>query len=173
VTSNIEDVYVFPTTYPQKQIWFLYQLNPESPAYNIPFAYNVEGELNVCAIHKAVNEVIARHETFRTTFVDAEDGLIQVVKPELEIDVPVYDSFKTEDEIKHHIESESIRAFDLTQGPLIRASVINRGNSSYILFINFHHIILDHISVVQFAEELTLLYKTFLSNNVNIKHMNS
>ncbi|VAW67872.1 Polyketide synthase modules and related proteins, partial [hydrothermal vent metagenome] len=167
MTNNIEDVYVFPTTYPQRQIWFLYQLNPENPAYNIPFAYDVEGELNVFAIDKAINEIVSRHETFRTTFMDTDNGLVQVIKPELEIKLPVYGDLKTEDEIKKHIETESIRAFDLTKGPLIRASIIKHSESSFILFINIHHIILDHISVVQFAEELTLLYKTFSNDQAS------
>ncbi len=164
MTSTNEDVYVFPTTYPQKQIWFLNQLNQESPAYNIPFAYDVEGELNVPAMHRAINEIISRHETFRTFFMDSDDGLVQVVRPELTIDVPLIDDLTTDENIKKYIEDETVRLFDLSKGPLIRASVIKRAQSSYTLFLNFHHIILDHISIVQFAEELTILYKAYLND---------
>ncbi len=164
MTSNNEDVYVFPTTYPQKQIWFLNQLNQESPAYNIPFAYDIEGQLNVAAIHKAINEIIDRHETFRTFFMDTDDGLVQIVRPQMTIDLPLIDDLNSEQSVKEYIEKETVRLFDLSEGPLIRASVIKRSESSCILFLNFHHIILDHISIVQFAEELTLLYKTYLNN---------
>jgi len=161
VIGNNEDVYVFPTTYPQRQIWFLNQLDQDSPAYNIPFAYDIEGNLDVSAIHNAINEIISRHETFRTTFVDSENGLIQVVAPELELELPILDELSSEENIMEYINKESVRPFDLTKGPLIRANIIKRSETSYILFLNFHHIILDHISIVQFAEELTILYKTY------------
>ena len=166
MTSNIEDVYVFPTTYPQKQIWFINQLNQDSPAYNIPFAYDIEGDLNTPAMQRAINEIIRRHETFRTIFMDSNDGPVQVIHPELVIEVPVIDysqSKNADTEIKEYIDSESIRIFDLSTGPLIRASIIKRGESSYILVLNFHHIILDHISIVQFAEELSLIYQAYLN----------
>lgn len=164
MNSNIDDVYVFPTTYPQKQIWFLNQLNQDSPAYNIPFAYDIEGQLNVPAMHKAVNEIIARHETFRTFFMDTNDGLMQVVLPQLLIDLPLIDDLSSDEKIKQYIDAETVRLFDLSKGPLIRAQIIKRSKSSCILFLNFHHIILDHISIVQFAEELTVLYKAYCSN---------
>lgn len=167
MASKIEDVYVFPTTYPQKQIWFLYQFDQDSPAYNIPFAYDVAGDLNVSAIREAINEIILRHETFRTHFMDTKDGLVQVVKPELSIDIPLLNELGSNEDIQEYIDTESIRPFDLSNGPLIRASVIQRSTQSYILFLNFHHIILDHISIVQFAEELTVLYKSFNQSKVS------
>jgi len=169
VTTKNDDVYVFPTTYPQKQIWFLNQLDQESPAYNIPFAYDIEGELNVIALHNALNEIVCRHETFRTIFVDSEDGLVQAVFPEMKLDMPIIDYSTSTDadidgQIKSFIDEESIKIFDLTKGPLIRVSVIKRSENSFILFLNFHHIILDHISIVQFAEELSVIYKSFLAD---------
>lgn len=167
MNSNIDDVYVFPTTYPQKQIWFLNQLNQDSPAYNIPFAYDIEGQLNVPAMHKTINEIIARHETFRTFFTDTDNGLMQIVYPQLEIDLPLIDNLNSEESIKEYIDKETVRLFDLSKGPLIRAQIIKRSESSYILFLNFHHIILDHISIVQFAEELTIVYKAYCSNQIS------
>lgn len=167
MTSNIDDVYVFPTTYPQKQIWFLNQLNQESPAYNIPFAYDIEGQLNVPAMHKAINEIIVRHETFRTFFMDTDDGLVQIVHPQLSIECPIIENLNSEESIKEYIQKETLRLFDLTKGPLIRASIIKRSESSYVLFLNFHHIILDHISIVQFADELTVLYKAYLNEHTS------
>jgi len=168
VTSINEDVYVFPTTYPQKQIWFINQLNKESPAYNIPFAYDVDGELDIPAIQKTINEIIRRHETFRTIFMDSNDGPIQVVQPDLVIDIPVLDysqSSEADAEIKQYIDDESVRIFDLSKGPLVRASIIIRAEFSYILVLNFHHIILDHISIVQFSEELNIIYTAFVKGD--------
>jgi len=166
VTTDIEEVYVFPTTYPQKQIWFINQLNQDSPAYNIPFAYDIKGDLDVSAIQQAINEIIRRHETFRTIFINADDGPVQVVYPELVIEVPFKDfthnnTDEVETEISNYIDEESVRLFDLSKGPLIRASIVRRAELSYVLVFNFHHIILDHISVVQFAEELNIIYRAY------------
>ncbi|HED34639.1 MAG TPA: amino acid adenylation domain-containing protein [Gammaproteobacteria bacterium] len=169
VTSEIDEVYVFPTTYPQKQIWFINQLNQDSPAYNIPFAYDVKGNLDMPALQRAINEMIHRHETFRTIFLNSDDGPVQVVFPELVIDVPVKDYMnksitEAEAEISNYIDEESVRLFDLSKGPLIRASIIRQAEQSYVLVLNFHHIILDHISIVQFAEELNAIYKAYLAD---------
>ncbi len=170
MSSNIEDVYVFPATYPQKQIWFINQLNQDSPAYNIPFAYDIKGDLNVEALKDAINEIVRRHETFRTTFADSDSGPVQVIFPELKIDVPLMDfssNVAAEDEIKAFIDDESIRLFDLSKGPLIRASIIKRSDAFYTLFLNFHHIILDHISIVQFAEELSEIYAAYIEGKAS------
>ncbi len=169
MTTDIEEVYVFPTTYPQKQIWFINQLNQDSPAYNIPFAYDIKGDLDVSAIQQAINEIIRRHETFRTIFINSDDGPVQVIYPELMIEIPVKDysnnnADDAEAEIYNYIDEESVRLFDLSKGPLIRASIVRRSELSYVLVLNFHHIILDHISVVQFAEELKTIYKAYLDD---------
>ncbi len=160
-----EEVYVFPTTYPQKQLWFLNQMSPDSPAYNIPFAYDIIGILDTDALRDAINEIIRRHETFRTTFSDNETGPVQLVSKLLKIDIPVIDmSGKDEAAIKEYIHTNSIRPFQLESGPLIRAELIKQDEKYFILFLNFHHIILDHISIVQFAEELEKLYGAYKEN---------
>ena len=57
MNNKNEDVYVFPTTFPQRQIWFIHQINKESPAYNIPFAYDINGDLNVAVLENAVTKL--------------------------------------------------------------------------------------------------------------------
>ena len=160
---NNEDVYVFPTTYAQKQIWFINQLNEESSAYNIPLAYDISGELNTNALIKAINEIIRRHESFRTIFVGSEHGPLQVVCPKMTIDIPVLE-INDEDEIKKYIDKATVLPFSLSKGPLIRASIIKRSESSFVFFLNIHHIILDHISVVHFSKEMSKLYLSYSTN---------
>ena len=164
MNNKNEDVYVFPTTFPQRQIWFIHQINKESPAYNIPFAYDINGDLNVAVLENAVNEIISRHEAFRTVFSETDDGLMQVIFPELKIEVLEFDFTDKVLEIDEFIRENSILPFDLANGPLIRSSVVKKSKSEYILLLNFHHVILDHISIVQFADELKVIYKAFSEN---------
>lgn len=160
-----EEVYVFPTTYPQQQLWFLNQLSPDSPAYNIPFAYDITGNIDASALGSAINEIIRRHETFRTTFADTENGPVQLISKQLQIDFPIVDfSGKTGEEIQEYIHQNSIRPFELGIGPLVRAELIKRNKTQFTLFLNFHHIILDHISIVQFADELEKIYESYVKN---------
>lgn len=156
-----EEVYVFPTTYPQQQLWFLNQLSPDSPAYNIPFAYDINGDVSHEALGRAINEIIRRHETFRTTFAESETGPLQLISKKLEIEFPVVDlSQASHDEINEYIHQYSVKPFDLERGPLVRAALIRRGDIQSTLLLNFHHIILDHISIVQFADELEKIYES-------------
>ena len=90
VIQNIEeqDVYVFPTSYAQQRLWFLDQFEPNSPFYNIPSAVRFRGPLNRDALEYAINEVIRRHETLRTTFAKAEGKPVQVIHPFSPMTIP-------------------------------------------------------------------------------------
>ncbi len=160
-----DDVYVFPATYPQKQLWFLHKLDPFSPAYNIPFTYEVSGALDVVILRKAINEIINRHETFRTNFYETSDGLVQFVTKSRKIDIPVIeivDSSEKNSEIESLVKEEAVKPFDLTSQALIRGKIIKRSSKSFLILLNFHHIILDHISIVQFSDELETIYNSML-----------
>jgi len=159
-----EEVYVFPTTYPQQQIWFLCQLDPESAAYNIPFAYDVDGAFNITALTDSINEIIRRHEIFRTTYTESDDLPVQVVFPELFIEIPVITDLKDAGSIDKYIKNFSQKPFNLQLDPLIRAEMIKLDEQKHILLLNFHHIMLDHLSIVQFADELDTIYSAYCEN---------
>ncbi len=90
-TTNNSETIVLPAADAQKRLWFIDQLLPQSPVYNIYRAIRIEGELNVKALHSAMNAMIARHESLRTTF-DVELGkVVQKIHPSLEIDMPYTD----------------------------------------------------------------------------------
>src|SRR4051794_26294312 len=83
--EDAEDVFVLPTSFAQQRLWFLNQLHPGDPTYNIPTAVRLKGRLNVEALEYAFNEVVRRHEALRTTF-DAVDGEpVQVINQSLEL----------------------------------------------------------------------------------------
>ncbi len=62
------EVFVFPASFAQRRLWFLDQLEPDSPFYNIPAAIRLTGKLNIVALGQSLNEIVRRHQTLRTTF---------------------------------------------------------------------------------------------------------
>src|SRR3954451_1158229 len=83
--------YVFPVSFAQQRLWFLDQLEPGSPFYNLPQVISINGNLNVDALQRTFNEIVSRHEALRTTFAPAPDGAAQVIAKTLTIDLPVED----------------------------------------------------------------------------------
>src|SRR6187549_3657853 len=83
--------YVFPVSFAQQRLWFLDQLEPGSPFYNLPQVISIKGNLNVDALQRTVNEIVARHEALRTTFSAGPDGPTQLVAKTSTITIPVVD----------------------------------------------------------------------------------
>src|SRR5215216_5145825 len=120
------EIYVFPTSFAQQRLWFLNQLEPDSPAYNIAFAVRLCGQLKVDALERSLNEIVRRHEALRTTFIAVDGRPAQVVAPSLEITLPVVDlrqevTEEREERARRLAVEEARRIFDLAQGPLLRA----------------------------------------------------
>ena len=85
------DVYVFPATVGQQGFWYLEQIEPGNPAYNIAVRFQLEGPLMVGALERAINDVVARHESLRTVFRESDGQPVQIVLPELSIALPHVD----------------------------------------------------------------------------------
>src|SRR5215212_10133286 len=78
-----------PLSFAQERLWFLYQLDPESTAYNVSLPLRISGRLNVAALSQSINEAVRRHESLRTTF-DAVDGNpVQVVNAARIVELPI------------------------------------------------------------------------------------
>lgn len=156
------EAYLFPTSYAQKAIWFIEAVNQGSVAYTIPFAYRIAGDVNCKALADAINVIVAKHETLRTVFrlIDGEPK--QLIFPEKRMEIPVEDFSGDEDALQQELVRLSSIAFDLAEGPLIRAQIFRLGEQETVLYMNFHHIIVDHLSIVQFSKELNDEYKKLL-----------
>ena len=79
--GGAEDVFLFPLSFAQQRLWFLQQMNPQSPAYNMPVASRLSGTLNVRAMEQALNEIVQRHEVLRTTFQMVDAQPMQIISP--------------------------------------------------------------------------------------------
>src|SRR5215211_6013908 len=80
-----------PTSSGQRRLWFLEQMEPGSPLYNIPYLIRLSGQLDERALDRALAAVVERHESLRTNFVAVGSEPTQVIKTSWTLDLPVTD----------------------------------------------------------------------------------
>jgi len=157
-----------PLSFNQRRLWFLDRLTPGDPAYNIHAALRLRGPLDAAALERALNAVVRRHESLRTTFVE-EGGLpVQRIAPELSLPLTIHDLTALPPLTPHSGEStairlaeaEAMRPFDLARGPLLRASLLRLGPDEHIALLTIHHIVADRWSCDVLVRELAALYSS-------------
>ncbi len=150
-------------SYAQQRMWFLWQLDPASGAYNLPSAVRLVGRLNSPALEQAFMALVERHETLRTVFVqDADDQARQVpCQQPLHIthtDISSLAADAREAWVQGEAERVALEPFDLSQGPLLRVQVIKLAEQEHVLLLTLHHIVSDGWSMGVLIEEFTQLY---------------
>ena len=151
-------------SFAQQRLWFVDQLVPHSPLYNMHLCLRFDGILEVEALQQALDGVVARHEALRTTFAEVDGELIQVIAPQMKIPLTIIDvSTLPKDERSKKTQqisaNEANRAFDLTKGPLLRGSLLRLDERSHNLFVTVHHIVADGWSISILLGELAAFYK--------------
>jgi amino acid adenylation domain-containing protein len=155
-----------PLSFAQQRIWFLDQLEPESPLYNIHTGVELWGPLNVPVLQRSIAEILRRHEALRTTFTVIDDRSVQVINKNAIFKLPVND-LQEQDKSQRRLkvsaraEEDARRRFDLTKGPLLRANLLRLGETEHVLLLTIHHIISDGWSVGVFVRELAALYEAY------------
>ncbi len=154
----------FPLSFSQQRLWFIDQLEPGNPIYNIPSAFRLEGELDIAALEQAVNEVMKRHEVLRTSFMNLNGEPIQIIAPRLQLKLPIIDlSDLSPEEAEQRVlvlaRQEAQRPFDLSRAPLMRAALIKLNATEHVALLTMHHIIADGWSMGIFIRELAILYQ--------------
>ncbi len=155
-----------PLSFAQQRLWFLDQMEPGNPQYNIPGAIRLKGTLDVEKMLQALNLIVQRHENLRTIFRSSAEGKAsQVILPQLKLDLPVVDSAGVSDsDLILRANQESAKPFDLSKAPLIRAKLFKISDQEYILMITVHHIISDGWSVNVLVRELSLIYNALIKD---------
>jgi amino acid adenylation domain-containing protein len=153
-----------PASFAQQRLWFLDQLEPGSTAYNMSEVFRLKGKLDVRALERSLVEVISRHGTLRTTFTFAEGKLFQVVAESTDFRLPLITLRQTaplerEREARKIAADEAQKPFDLAQGPLIRAMLLQLADEDHLFLCTMHHIVSDGWSMNIFFEELSSLYQ--------------
>ncbi len=157
-----------PLSFAQQRLWFLEQLQPGTSTYNMPSAVRFRGALDVDALRRSLREVVRRHESLRTTFAVRGGSPVQVVAPELALDLPVIDlrwipEGEREEAVRRLAGEEARRPFDLAGAPLIRATLLRSGDGEHVALLTMHHIVADGWSIGVLIRELAALYPAFLA----------
>jgi len=158
-----------PLSFAQQRLWFLDQLAPGNPAYNVPWAVELRGALAVEALARTFAEVARRHEVLRTTFAPSSRGgreAVQVIAPRLLLPLPVValDGLPASAGRAEAVRlgaGEARRAFDLSAGPLLRLLLLCRSADEHVLRVTAHHIVSDGWSIGVLLREIGVLYGAF------------
>jgi amino acid adenylation domain-containing protein len=149
-----------PLSFAQRRLWFLEQLGA-SAAYHIPIAIRLEGILDRGALVHALNEIVRRHETLRTTF-DLQSGEpAQVIHAQVDLALIDCDLRAGADRLAGLLAEDARIPFDLTGGLLWRTKLFQLDQEEHALAVTFHHIIADGWSLDVFLRELAALYTAF------------
>ncbi len=145
-----------PLSFAQQRLWILDKLLPEKALYNILYSMRLTGEFDYKALEKAINKLIERHESFRVSFFETEDGQgYQVISPEWKFKLIVGNI--SEKDIEKITKEEAKTPFSLIEH-LLRIKLLKINNEDHVLLITMHHIISDGWSMPIFLDELMELY---------------
>ncbi|WP_445629023.1 amino acid adenylation domain-containing protein [Nostoc sp. DSM 114167] len=166
LTKQDKNTSVQPLSFGQQGLWFINQLTPDSPAYNIPIVINLKGCINLAILQDSLNEIIRRHEVLRTSFTVVDGQPAQVINqaPPLTLAIEDLRSFLERErpqEAQRLATEFAQQAFDLATQSLLRAKVLQLSDKNYHLIVTLHHIIADGWSIGILIEELAALYKAF------------
>ena len=162
-----------PLSFAQQRLWFLDQLIPNNPFYNVPAAFRLTGSLNLAALEQTFNEIVGRHEALRTTFVVVEGQPIQAIAPTVKISLPVIDlrqlpQVERETQAQRLATQEAQRPFNLSTDLLLRVTLLQLDEAEHILMLNMHHIVSDGWSIGVLIGEIAALYTAFTSNQPSL-----
>jgi hypothetical protein len=153
-------------SFSQQRLWLLDRLSPGGVSYNVPYAYGLEGKLQLDALRNALAEIVRRHEILRTTFGSEGDTpaayAAAAAVPAMVIHaITGTDEEAREREIRARAREHAHTAFDLRAGPLMRVALLHVDATHHVLLLNFHHIVFDGWSEAIFFGELRELYAAF------------
>ncbi|HBP0152435.1 TPA: AMP-binding protein, partial [Pseudomonas aeruginosa] len=146
-------------SFAQERQWFLWQLEPESAAYHIPSALRLRGRLDVDALQRSFDSLVARHETLRTRFRLEGGRSYQQVQPAVSVSIE-REPFGEEGLIER-IQAIVVQPFDLERGPLLRVNLLQLAEDDHVLVLVQHHIVSDGWSMQVMVEELVQLYAAY------------
>ncbi|MEH1779536.1 MAG: amino acid adenylation domain-containing protein [Nostoc sp.] len=163
-----------PLSFGQQGLWFIHQLTPDSPTYNIPIVISFKGCINLAILQDCLNEIIRRHEVLRTSFtvVDGQPAQIINQAPPLTLAVEDLRSLSKEE---HTQEAQRLatefaqQPFDLSAQSLLRAKILQLSDKNYHLIITMHHIIADGWSIGILIKELAALYEAFSTGKLSLR----
>ncbi|MFJ2773108.1 amino acid adenylation domain-containing protein [Streptomyces sp. NPDC087300] len=150
-----------PLSYAQRRLWFLDQMVPESPAYNVPMSFRVRGPLRRDVLERAAEEVVRRHESLRTRLPSENGEPWQEILTDVRVPIRLVDVTEDPAGLDALIFDEGRRPFDLATGPLLRITLYRVEPELHVVLLNAHHVVVDGWSLGLFWQELFTLYEAF------------
>ncbi|MER7736498.1 amino acid adenylation domain-containing protein [Streptomyces erythrochromogenes] len=151
-----------PASRAQQQMWLSEQLAADGPpVYNMYFALELHGDLDVAALRGAVGELVDRHEILRTALTESDGALVQTIAPHCP--VPFHEHVAAPDAAHALVSTLVSHRFDLARAPLSRFDLISTGPGQWILLVVQHHAVSDGWSTGILKRELAELYRARLA----------
>jgi amino acid adenylation domain-containing protein len=155
-----------PLSFAQQRLWFIEQLQPGTPLYNVARAVRIVGSINVAALEQGFNEIVRRHEVLRAYFAVLDGKPVQTTAPIRKLPLLIIDlhSLSETQRVKcarRIVEAESRRPFDLSRDPLLRVTLLLFNEKEHWLLLTMHHIVSDGWSMGVLIREMGTLYEAF------------
>ena len=161
----------YPISDAQRRLWILSQFKDASVAYNMPQSIFLNRHLDIKCFKQAIDATIDRHEILRTVFRENKEGEIRqwiLSKEDLGFEIAYRDyrevEFKQE-KVDSFIAEDSYRSFDLSNGPLLRAALLQIEDNQYVFYFNMHHIICDGWSTKVLRNDVFFYYEKYTEGN--------
>ncbi|HET8842842.1 MAG TPA: condensation domain-containing protein, partial [Ktedonobacteraceae bacterium] len=161
-----------PLSFAQQRLWFLNQLVPNNPFYNVPLILRLSGPIQLDALEKSIQQILSRHEALRTTFIYQQGQFVQSILPQshlpsqplLVFDISPLPVEQREQEIQHLILQEARYPFNLSSDLMLRARVIRVAQQEHVLLLTLHHVACDGWSLGIIHYEISTLYNALINN---------
>ncbi len=154
-----------PLSFAQQRLWFLQEMQPETGAYNVPFAVEIEGLFDMAAFRGSLEAVVERHEVFRTNFRSVDGDPVQEIASARPLEIDQLD-VRGEGDVDACVKRAAVehggRPFDLANDPLLRVAVYRVADETFVVLFTVHHIAADAWSTDILLKELGLNYRARL-----------
>ena len=141
----------------QRRLWLLDQMLEDRAAYHMPGAFRLKGPLDTSVLRRALEAMVARHESLRTTFRTADGDVRQFISESGALNFEEADA-GSEAEAQVMCRRIVSKPFDFETGPLFRTRLIRLGDGSHVFLFVLHHIIADAWSIGILLQETAMLY---------------
>lgn len=163
ITQGSTPENIFPLSFAQQRLWFLHQLAPNNPFYNVPAAIRLTGNLDQTALERSFQEIVRRHAALRTRFTTLEGQPVQVVEPTANVELAVVNlqmvAVNERDRVSQQLATaEAQRPFNLTIDLLLRVTLLQFDATESVLLLTMHHIVADGWSLGVLIRELSCCY---------------
>ncbi|MCT8342002.1 amino acid adenylation domain-containing protein [Photorhabdus kleinii] len=159
-----------PLSFAQQRLWFIDQLDGQTPQYNMPLALTVKGDFNLAIAERAINMIVQRHQVLRTVYRHDTAGAWQEVldKVTVKIDRIDYQSLREkscQQQVQEFIQQHAEQAFDLANDVMLRAAYLKIAEDQCVMVFNMHHIASDGWSIKVLADEFVDIYSQLLEGS--------